>query len=348
MSSSRILRFTAAALMVGLGLFSRALGQEAVNIRPFPSDNSVVRTADPQLRGLKREDFPRLYRVADGVYVYENLQRIGALEVNFTTNSFWVVTSDGVLVVDAMANDLETQKMLDVLHRVTNKPLKYLVIGADHSDHTGGDAVFPASTVLISTAYSAGRMREMSAARRPGASPLPIPSMIVQDRQILNLGGREIQVLNLGRAHTGGDLAVYLPKEKVMFGSEIYFNRLYPSTYSGYPSEWIAALKKMEAYDADVVLPGHGFVDSPRALKEELVNFRRSLEHLVAEGTRLYKAGVPVLQAPRQVNMGEFNYWTRASNNLTDGLARVYKELNGELGSVDRPPVVAPPPAPAR
>ena len=58
------------------------------------------------------------------------------------------------------------------------------------------------------------------------------------------MGGEEFQILFLGRAHTGGDLSVYLPKEKILFLSETFLNRVFPAMRSAYPSEWLAALEQ--------------------------------------------------------------------------------------------------------
>jgi glyoxylase-like metal-dependent hydrolase (beta-lactamase superfamily II) len=109
---------------------------------------------------------------------------------------------------------------------------------------------------------------------------------------VLRLGGTEIQILMLGRSHTGGDLVVYLPAQKTLFMSETYLHRMFPSLASGYPTEWIAAIKNAQAMDVDVYVPGHGFVDSPAILKTELDTFSRALETVVAEGKRPHDAGV--------------------------------------------------------
>jgi len=124
---------------------------------------------------------------------------------------------------------------------------------------------------------------------------------------------------------------VYLPRENILFMSEAYFNRLFPSLYGGYPSEWVATLKRAEAMNASIYVPGHGFIDSPRVLKEELVSFRQSVEKVVSEGYRLHAAGVPLGRAPRSAILGPFGYWTRAAQNLPEALGRVYAEAAGEL-----------------
>ena len=116
--------------------------------------------------------------------------------------------------------------------------------------------------------------------------------------------------------------------------SESFFNRLYPSvggSRSAYPIEWIETIKKAEAMNARVVVPGHGFVDSPQVLKEEVAAFRRALENLVSESRRMHDAKVSLDNAPRGINLGEFQYWYRAANNLPDSIRQTYLEIEGKL-----------------
>ncbi len=180
----------------------------------------------------------------------------------------------------------------------------------------------PTSKATIEAAAAAG-----------GGWRMPVIRETVAEKRVLMLGGTEIQILFLGRAHTGGDLAVFLPAPGILFLSEIYFNRLYPSmggNFSASPSEWIATITKAEALRAAVPVPGHGFIDSPEVLREELVNFRRALENLVSEGRRLHAAGVPLAAVPRAISLGESQYWYRAANNYPDGVRKVYLESEGK------------------
>jgi len=297
---------------------------------PSLGDESI-RTADINVRGLKRSAFPQMRKLADNVYVYSGLQLRTDIEMEFTTNNLVVVTRDGVLVADAQINVADTGQLLAAIAKVTPLPVRYVVVGSDHGDHTGGDGAFPAGTTFIAHPTSKAVLEQRNAAAGASGAKVPVPTELVSDKKVITLGGTEIQVLFLGRAHTGGDLSVYLPRDNILFMSEAYFNRLFPSLYGGYPSEWIATLKKAEAMNASIYVPGHGFIDSPRVLKEELVNFRASLEKVVSEGYRLRAAGVPLARAPRSAILGPFGYWTRAAQNLPEALGRVYAEAAGEL-----------------
>ena len=195
--------------------------------------------------------------------------------------------------------------------------MKYVVVGSEHGDHTGGISAFPDGVTYFAHPFSAPRIKQ--------------PTQPVSDKRVLTLGGTEIQILFLGRAHTGGDLMVYLPREKVLFMSEAFINRIFPSMANGYPSEWVAALKKAEAMDVTWFVPAHGFVDDADVLREEERNFRMAIEKVIAEGTRLHNAGTPVESAVTAARLEPYDGWTRAANNAASALQRVYLELDGKL-----------------
>ena len=303
-----------------------------------PVYTQVVRTADATVRGLTQDDFPRIKKLAENVYAYEDLN--GSIDSNlaFTTNSLIVITSAGVLVADGQGSVEKTKRLVDEIGKLTTQPIRYVVIGADHGDHINGNSAFPSNATFIAHPTSKAVIeRQAATAGRgggAGATRVPVPQETVSDKRVLMMGGTEIQILFLGRAHTGGDLLVNLPKDGILFMSEAFFNRLYPSVggnRSGRPIEWIETIKKAEALKARMYVPNHGFVDGPQVLNEELVNFRRALENLVSEARRLHAAKVPLENAPRQMNLGEFQYWYRAANNMPDAVRNVYLEIEGKL-----------------
>jgi glyoxylase-like metal-dependent hydrolase (beta-lactamase superfamily II) len=301
---------------------------------PAPAQDDVVRTADVAVRGLWPSDFPRVKKLADNVYVYEGLQNAPPRDGVFTTNSFIVVTSEGVLLVDGQDTPENVKGLLDHVAKLTSQPVKYMIVGSDHSDHSGGNTALPQGVTIIAHPNSKAHLekfdKDLREQNRKSWVVMPTEVM-TSDKKVIRMGGEEIDVLFLGRAHTGGDLEVYLPRENIVFMSEAFFNRLYPSTYNGFPSEWIATLRKAESLNAAIYVPGHGFVDHPQVLREELTNFRLALENLVSEGKRMHDSKIPIENTARLARLGPFQYWTRCANNLPDGLKRVYMELDGQL-----------------
>jgi cyclase len=296
------------------------------------AQQTVVRTADPIKRGMQLSDFPRTIKVSDNVYTYEDFH---AGPEKFTTTNMFVVTDAGVLVADGQGSVAETKGLVDAIKKVTAQPITTVVIASDHGDHTAGNASFPAGVrYLIHPTSKAILDRSAEAAAkagRDGGWKVPADAELVADKKSLKIGGEEIQILFLGRSHTGGDLAVYLPGQKILFLSEIYLNRVFPAMRSAYPSEWLKALDKAEAMKANIYIAGHGFTETGAVSQEEIRAYHKAMEAVIAEATRLYKAGVPVEQAVKQANWGEYASWTLASSQGPIAIRKVYEELSGQL-----------------
>lgn len=291
--------------------------------------DAPLRTADPYARGYTDADFPRVQEVAPGVYTYEQLRSAG--EERFTTVSLIVVSDEGVLVADGQGSVEETRRMIEHIGRMTDAPITHVVICSDHGDHTAGNSAFPEGVVFLAHPTSAAVLEASAARSRPGAAPVVVPDERVEDRRVLELGGREIQILFLGRAHTGGDLVVYLPAEKVLFMSEAFLHRVFPAMRTAYPTEWVAMIERAQAMDVDVYLPGHGFVDAPDVLEAELEIYRQALVTVIDEATRLHDMGLSLEEAPAQADFGELESWSLRDSQGPRAIQQVYAELNGDL-----------------
>jgi cyclase len=283
----------------------------------------VVRTADPVLRGFQLSDFPRTVKVAENVYTYEDFHS-GAEK--FTTTDMFVVTNDGVLVADAQGSPEATRGLVEAIRKVTPKPIKYVVVCSDHGDHTGGNSVLPPGIVYFIHPTSEAILERQANGWKP-----PADVRLVTEKQTVSLGGEDFEILFLGRAHTGGDLSVYLPRRRILFLSETFLNRVFPAMRSAYPSDWLRSLDRAEQMNADLYIPGHGFTETAAVSKEELHNFHRALQFVIDEATRLYKAGVPVDDAIKQANWGEYKSWTLASSQGPIAIRKVYEERSGKL-----------------
>jgi cyclase len=293
-----------------------------------------VRTADPAKRGIPLTEFPRLIKLADNVYGYEEIRSPG-----FTTVSLIVVGTDGVLIADGQGSPEATQKLLDKIKTVTDRPVRWYVVGSDHGDHTGGNSVLPKDLTYIVHPTSKQQMEREAgtstgrAASARGGSPRVVvpPVAMTSDRQVVDVGGTSVEVLFLGRAHTGGDLSVYLPREKILFMSEAYLNRVFPAMRSAYPSEWVRTIDKALAMDVQRYVPGHGFIEEPAISREELVKFKEALVAVIAEVKRVHGMGVTVDEALNQVSWGPYSDWFLVGPQTPVAIRRVYEELAGRL-----------------
>jgi glyoxylase-like metal-dependent hydrolase (beta-lactamase superfamily II) len=288
-----------------------------------------VRTADPIKRGLQLTDFPRVVRLAERVYGYEEIRPPG-----FTTVSLFVVGDSGVLLADAQGSVAATERLLQEIGRITTRPLRWYVVGSDHGDHTGGNAALPAGVTFVVHPTSRSQLARDSAngaAATPPRRVIVPPAAMTSDRQRIDLGGIAVDVLFLGRAHTGGDLMVHLPREKILFMSEAYLNRVFPAMRSAYPSEWVRMIDRALALEVDRFVPGHGFIEDPAASREELIAFQGALRAVIAEVNRLRGLGLSVDDAIKQANWGPYADWFIAAQQAPVAVRKVYEELEGRL-----------------
>jgi glyoxylase-like metal-dependent hydrolase (beta-lactamase superfamily II) len=288
-----------------------------------------VRTADPAKRGVSLSAFPRTIKLADNVYGYEEIRQPG-----FTTVSLFVVGADGVLVADGQGSPAATQTMLDEIRKVTSRPVKWYIVGSDHGDHTAGNSVLPKDITYVIHPNSLAQMKRDAGnpARRPTAPPVVVPpSAMTGDAQVVDVGGIEVRAMFLGRAHTGGDLMVHLPAQRILFMSEAYLNRVFPAMRSAYPTEWVGVIDKALAMEVERYVPGHGFIEEPKASREELVEFQRALKAVIAEVTRLHRLGLSADEAAKQANWGPYADWFLRDQQAPIAVRKVYEELEGTL-----------------
>lgn len=300
-----------------------------MSLPAFAGSADSVRSADISKSELTPRDFPRWQQLAPNVYAYEGLHSPDPNGVVFNTVSLIVITADGVMVVDGQGDVAQTQLMIDTIKKLTPQPIKYVVIASDHGDHVGGNAAFKQAYPGVVFIASAVSQKTLAQKAHP-------PMEIVNDQRMVRLGETDIQILNLGRAHTGGDLVAYLPQSKVLFLSEVYLRGLFPAMRSAYPTEWIGTIKKAQAMDVSWYVPGHGFVDDAATMKRDLEESRKALEYVIAEAKRLHAAGqacesAAVCPATQHADWGPYRDWAARGSQAPLAIAKVYQEMAGKL-----------------
>jgi cyclase len=277
-------------------------------------------------RGLTPADFPQHVKLADGVYVWTDVHPSGV----HTTNDLIVVTGGGVLVADGQKDTAATARMVAFVKEITSEPIRYVVVASEHSDHTGGNEAFPPDAVFIASPASQFNLAAQAKGERPGGARTVVPTETVSDRRTIQMGGTDIQILDNGRAHTGGDLEVYLPGSKILFTSEAFSFHLFPNSRAAVPSEWVATLQRLQQIDFDLLVPGHGFFDDQAAMKDELAGFRTLMEFTIAEATRTHAAGLSAESAVKEIAWGPYAAWPLFADRAQTAVQHTYDELEGK------------------
>jgi glyoxylase-like metal-dependent hydrolase (beta-lactamase superfamily II) len=206
-------------------------------------------------------------------------------------------------------------------------------VGSDHGDHTAGNSVLPHGiTYVVHPTSRAQLVRDSAAAVATGRVVVVPSTAMTGATETIDLGTTQVVVRFLGRAHTGGDLMVHLPREQILFMSEAYLNRVFPAMRSAYPSEWVKTIDAALALSrVQHFIPGHGFIETPSASREELVTFRDAITQVIAEVTRLKRDGRTLDDAIKAANWGPLGGWFLAEQQGPIAVRRVWAELEGQL-----------------
>jgi glyoxylase-like metal-dependent hydrolase (beta-lactamase superfamily II) len=157
--------------------------------------------------------------------------------------------------------------------------------------------------------------------------PTP-PNVTLDDRMTLYRGDREIRLLYLGHGHTGGDVVVYLPKERVLCTGDLLVNQI-ANLIDGYVNEWPDALEKLKTIDFVDVIPGHG---EPFKGKERIDWFQQYLRDLWKQSAALHDQKVPSAEAAKRVDMTahKAHYSSINGPGINPAyMARIYDVMDG-------------------
>jgi cyclase len=281
------------------------------------------------------------HEVGDGAWAY--LQPDGGWG---WSNAGLITDGDASLLVDTLFDLALTARMLEELRAVSPAAAR---IGTLVNTHANGDHCYGnqlvAGAEIVASAASAREMDEvppatlarlLEAAPNLGATGTYLqqifgsftfdgieatpPTTTFDGALDLRVGDRAVRLLELGPAHTQGDVTVHLPDAGVLFTGDLVFHRGHPIVWAGPVQRWIDACDRMLALEPEVVVPGHGPLGDRACIEDQ----RGYFEWLVADGTPRLEAGLSPLDAARDLADGPYSGWGESERlvvNLT-ALAR--------------------------
>ncbi|WP_041260274.1 MBL fold metallo-hydrolase [Pseudofrankia inefficax] len=279
-----------------------------------------------------RLEAPRLLEVADRVFAYE--QPPGGWCVN---NAGILADGDGVVVIDTAATEARARRLRQAVDRLGAGPRRVLVNTHSHGDHTFGNHLFGQAATIIAHENARAEMRATGLAltalwpdTRWGRIAVTPPVLTVSDGLTVHVGDRSARLLPVGPAHTTGDLAVWLPDDRVLFAGDLLMSGCTPFHLFGSISGGLAAIDRLRALNPRTVICGHGPLAGPEVL-DRCASYLRWVQRLAASA---HAAGLTPLAAAREADLGPFADLLDPER-LVGNLHRAYAELDG--GEVARP-----------
>lgn len=295
-----------------------------------------------------------LHELGNGSYAY--LQPDGS----WGWSNAGLVTDGGEsLLVDTLFDGVLTAEMLECMRRATPAAGR---IGALVNTHANGDHCYGNALVgdvpIIAARASAEEMAELTPGRmaelmratdgmgkageflarifgpfdfdRIAFAP---PTETFDGTLVRNVGAKQVHLLDVGPAHTRGDVLVHVPADRVVYTGDILFIDGTPVMWQGPVANWIRACDRILAMDVEAIVPGHGPVtdhDGVRAVRDYLGYVRD-------EARRRYDAGLSPADAARDIALGDYSAWSD-SERIAVNVHTLYREFSG--GTLPQPDIV--------
>lgn len=285
----------------------------------FATDANLgsVSAQDGASDGVVREIIPGHYR-------YENGTRVAGV----------VVTDQGALVLDGLSSPEMGQDVRAKVMEATGQPVVYLVNSTFHNNYTRGNAAY---TDVVSIGHELYREDLVALMDDDGVSDEErasrLPKLTYSDNMTIHLGGKEIQIIHIGPAHTRGDSIVYVPEDRIVYVSELVFYNRFPFYNSGHLG-WIDAIDRILALDADIFVPGQGPMtyDDPTESREAMLAVRAILVDARNGIQAQVVQGATEEEAVQNVTLEQYAHLGGAFESQRPVmLSRMYRELTGTL-----------------
>jgi cyclase len=268
------------------------------------------------------------------------------------SNAGLVASGEESLLVDTLFDLKLTREMLATMQRAEPKAaarIGTLVNTHSNGDHCFGNELVAGAEIIASKACAAEMRRDGGAGRLAGMKRnarqmgetgeyfarifgpfdfeginVAMPTRTFEGELTRRVGDKTVRLIEVGPAHTGGDILAYVPNDRAIFTGDILFINGHPIIWAGPIGNWIKACQLMLDLDVETVVPGHG----PITDKAGVSAVKGYLEYIASEARRRFDAGMSIAQAARDISLTDYASWSDAER-IVINVASLYREFSG-------------------
>jgi glyoxylase-like metal-dependent hydrolase (beta-lactamase superfamily II) len=274
--------------------------------------------------------------LAKGVYAYTT---------EGDPNTGVIIGDKSVMVIDARATPVLAEEFIAEIRNVTDLPIEHLILTHYHAVRVLGASAYNARYIIghknmrqlvlergqQDWESETGRFPRLfrSAETIPG---LTMPNVTFDTSLTYYLGDKEVQLLYLGKGHTSGDAAVFLPKERILFSGDLVEAGAAPYAGDAYIEEWLTTLERVRALNASALVPGRGDAVRGKAVDEAISStkaFLKTLYDSVFEAVRKEASLKQAYDAAYAALKPQFGSWAIFEHCMPFDVSRVYDEISG-------------------
>ena len=276
------------------------------------------------------------------------------------SNAGLIIDGGQTLMVDTLFDLAHTREMLDAYRRAAPAAANVDVLINTHSngDHTFGNQLVKGARIIASRACA-----EEMAARRPeertqvmrewqkhgeagvawhqlysgkfdfeGLVYTP-PTETFEREMSVTVGSKEVRLVNVGPAHTNGDILAYVPGDRTVFTGDILFIGGHPLAWVGPIANWIAACDLILSWDVETIVPGHGPITDKAGVRK----LKGYFEYLTVEARKRFDAGMTQAEAARDISLAPYHDWIDTERIIVN-IHTLYKDFGAQRAAGEAAP----------
>ena len=268
------------------------------------------------------------------------------------SNAGLIADGDESLIVDTLFDEDLTLEMLDSMKSAEPKGMKNiraLINSHSNGDHCNGnncvdtDEVISSKATLEEMSHESPEMMAALLKQAPEMGTLGkyflecfgsfnfegvtkrLPNTTFTGETQRQVGDKIVELIEVGPAHTNGDVLVHVPSDKVVFTGDILFIEGHPILWAGPVKNWINACDRIISMEVDFVVPGHGPVTDNRGVKA----VRDYLVYIDTESRKRFESGMSALEAAKEIDLDLFSTWGDGER-IAVNVNSLYREYKGE------------------
>jgi glyoxylase-like metal-dependent hydrolase (beta-lactamase superfamily II) len=283
----------------------------------------------------------------DSYFLFGNVAQINDKNRGFNGNAGFVVTTKGVVVIDALGTPLLGKRLISTIRSITDQPIKYLIVTHNHPDHAYGAIAFrdiPKIRIVMHQGVeryvnsadfvrSVDYRKQLLSRDMQGFAMPKADELIDGERfssKTIAIGGKTFAIYNVGQHHSYGDLIVHQVEDDIVWISDLAFNQRVTYMGDGHSKQILEAESWLldNFANAKLMVPGHGSAQTPpfpmvTNTKAYVTELRNKMEEMV-------ESGVSLLDAVNNADMPEWKNVRLYEPNHRANANFVYREMEQE------------------
>jgi uncharacterized sulfatase len=250
-------------------------------------------------------------------------------------NCSFIITKNSVILIDTGSSQQYGEQVKKEIAKITDKPIKYIINTHHHPDHFLGNNAFMGSDIF-SDKYTKDEIEKNGdlyitnlvnlVQEGMKGTKIKVPNQVLSS-QTLDLDGYKLKVLYF-YGHTKSDIAIYDENRKILYASDLVFNKRTPTTPHANIEDWIKALEELEKIPYSILISGHGLASSSKEPIKETISYLNYVDKILKQSA---KQGLDIYEILNKPIPKEFEDFTMFKEEFERTIINMYPTYEKDI-----------------